>query len=107
MKYFLLLTVLQHYPAIFAQTFPLYYAPSKEKKDLGMYICETFLPTFVGAEVVNQLIPKELDTILIKLLDLTKIQLSGTLHWRLMSMRLSLSLSTAQIVTLRFAPYCS
>jgi len=77
-SHFGLLAVLQHYPAIFAQTFPLYYAPSKEKKDLGMYICETFLPTFVGAEVVNQLIPKELDTILIKLLDLTKIQLSGT-----------------------------
>lgn len=64
--------MLQHYPAIFAQIFPLYYAATKEKIDLGKYIGDAFLPTYMSAETINKIIPQELDTILIKLFDLTE-----------------------------------
>ncbi|KAL6075751.1 non-specific serine/threonine protein kinase [Balamuthia mandrillaris] len=80
--------VKEHFAAIFAHTFPLYYAKGKracktdshEKadheeesyKDLGVRICEQFMEEFVSPEQMNALIPVRLDDIIIHLLDLIR-----------------------------------
>ncbi len=62
--------VVEYFSLIFAQSFPLFYC--KGKKEIGTQICESFLPELLKPANVNMLIPKQLDSILINLLELIR-----------------------------------
>jgi len=71
--------IIEHFSSIFAHTFPLYYTRGRngkygKEKDLGIQICEKFLPPYLGSNSIDSLIPKELDDILIHLLELVRFR---------------------------------